>query len=86
MPSKRTRNVVVAAAIVAAIAGSAFMASAAQSRAHENITLTVDVFGDFGYKDPGVTAYDAHQRARHLRQLPPAGHALRLCTRRSTDW
>ena len=25
--------------------------------------------GDFVYKDPGVTAYDAHQRARHLRQL-----------------
>src|SRR4051794_16112325 len=64
MPSKRTRNVVVAAVIVAAIAGSAFIATAAQSRTHDNITLTVDVFGDFGYKDlyaqymashPGIT-------------------------------
>jgi len=25
--------------------------------------------GDFVYKDPGEHAYDAHQRARHLRQL-----------------
>ena len=25
--------------------------------------------GDFIYKDPGAHAYEAHQRARHLRQL-----------------
>jgi len=68
MPSKRTygwrsRKVLAAAVVLVAIVGSAVAASAAQSRSHD-ITLTVDVFGDFGYKDlyaqymashPGIT-------------------------------
>jgi cellobiose transport system substrate-binding protein len=68
MPSKRTygwrsRKAIAAAVVLAAIVGSAVAASAAQSRSHD-ITLTVDVFGDFGYKDlyaqymashPGIT-------------------------------
>src|SRR5207248_7092069 len=50
--------------VIAAIVGSAVAATTAAGRSNDNITLTVDVFGDFGYHDlyaqyqashPGIT-------------------------------
>jgi cellobiose transport system substrate-binding protein len=64
VPSNRTRKVIAVTVVIAAIVGSAFMASAAQAKTHDSITLTIDVFGDFGYHDlytqymashPGIT-------------------------------
>ena len=42
--------------------------------------------GDFVYKDPGEHAYEAHQRARHLRQLRQRATRLGFTLRRPTDW
>jgi cellobiose transport system substrate-binding protein len=69
MPSKRThgwrdRKSIIAAVVLVSIVGAAVTAGTAQSKSHDSITLTVDVFGDFGYKDlyaqymaahPGIT-------------------------------
>jgi cellobiose transport system substrate-binding protein len=74
----RDRKVVAALVVIAAIAAAAITATTAAGRSHDNITLTVDVFGDFGYHDlytqyqashPGITIkedtedYAAHHTA-----------------------
>src|SRR4051812_39388312 len=62
MPGKR--RAIAAVTIIAALAAVAVTATTAAGRSHDNVTLTVDVFGDFGYKDlykqyeaahPGIT-------------------------------
>jgi cellobiose transport system substrate-binding protein len=63
MPSKwthgwRSRKLIAAAVVIAAIVGSAVAATTAAGRSHDDITLTVDVFGDFGYHDL-YTQYEA---------------------------
>src|SRR5438105_3286419 len=83
MPGKwthgwRHRKMIGALVVIAAIVGSAVAAKTASGRSHDNITLTVDVFGDFGYHDlytqyqashPGITIkedtedYSAHHTA-----------------------
>ncbi len=60
----RRRKAIAALLVVAAITGAGYSAATAAGRTHANITLTVDVFGDFGYHDlytqyqashPGIT-------------------------------
>jgi cellobiose transport system substrate-binding protein len=45
---KRTLTVLL---VVAAVVGAGWSAATAAGKSHANITLTVDVFGDFGYHD-----------------------------------
>lgn len=61
---KRGRIVLATVLVAVAATVAAFVASTASAKSHDNITLTVDVFGDFGYKDlyaqymashPGIT-------------------------------
>ena len=58
---------VAALVVLTAIVGAGITASTAAGKTHDNVTLTVNVFGDFGYKDlyaaymkqhPGVTIKD----------------------------
>jgi cellobiose transport system substrate-binding protein len=64
--SKAKRGRIVLAAVLVAVGATvtALAATAASARSHDSITLTVDVFGDFGYHDlyqqyeashPGIT-------------------------------
>jgi cellobiose transport system substrate-binding protein len=61
---RSTRKALVAALLVAGLVAAAISAETAVAKTHDNITLTVDVFGDFGYKalyqqyeeaHPGIT-------------------------------
>jgi cellobiose transport system substrate-binding protein len=62
--SWRGRRRLLIAIVAAAVLGIGYTASSAAGKPHANITLTVDVFGDFGYHDlykqyeaahPGIT-------------------------------
>ena len=55
---------VAAILVMAGLTGAALVASTASATSHDNVTLRVDLFGDFGYHDlykqfekahPGVT-------------------------------
>jgi cellobiose transport system substrate-binding protein len=52
------RTVVVVLVAIAAVVAASIGATTAAGRSHDNITLTVDVFGDFGYHDL-YTQYEA---------------------------
>jgi cellobiose transport system substrate-binding protein len=66
-PRKKT---VAALCLVAALVGASYSASTAAGKSHDDVTLTVSLFGDFGYHDlykqyeashPGVTIKEAIQ-------------------------
>ena len=88
---RRRRSVLVATLVAAgAIAAAAFTAAGASASRHSNITLTIDVFGDFGYHDlyqqymashPGITIKeDTEDYAPHHTAL-----AQHLATRAGAD-
>ncbi|HET7568050.1 MAG TPA: extracellular solute-binding protein [Gaiellaceae bacterium] len=61
---RRRKTVLAATILTAAVAALGILASGASAARHANITLTIDVFGDFGYHDlykqyekshPGIT-------------------------------
>jgi cellobiose transport system substrate-binding protein len=65
MGSKRNdtrsrRKALLAFVVLAAVVGAGFSASTAAGKSRDNVTLTVDVFGDFGYKDLYAQYMKAH--------------------------
>jgi cellobiose transport system substrate-binding protein len=47
----RRRRTLAAVLVVVAVVGAGWSATTAAGKSHANVTLTVDVFGDFGYHD-----------------------------------
>ena len=45
----RPRRVAAAILLIAGLTGAALLASSASATSHGNVTLRVDLFGDFGY-------------------------------------
>jgi cellobiose transport system substrate-binding protein len=63
-PRSRRRRTTLAVVMIAALVGVGYLASTASGKRHADVTLTVSVFGDFGYHDlytqymashPGIT-------------------------------
>lgn len=63
-PRRRRRTILAATTLATAVAALGVLASGASAAKHASITLTIDVFGDFGYHDlykqyekshPGIT-------------------------------